>query len=316
MTRRTRFILIISSIALAGLAMALWVRSFGVSGAEFQTLFDHLILWPVVPLLALVVGHVALSSWRWSLIEEVLSGVRPRFGPAFATGAFAQGLGTFLPSPLVNVACRGLANRLSGTSGLRGALSGGIDQVADFAVVLLLAIPAIAAFVHRDILIYLWGCALMVPLGLGMIFLLPTAIRWFRPPAFLRRVHDAASRFDRVTLCKLYGISLARFISLTLMNIAVHAAIGTVTIAAILVGVPLVALATSVAMLPGAFGISEWSFSVIFAGFSIGAADIVLFVLANRILLTGTSLAVAAATLSIKASGWLVGPSRRQRPDR
>jgi uncharacterized membrane protein YbhN (UPF0104 family) len=39
-------------------------------------------------------------------------------------------------------------------------------------------------------------------------------------------------------------------------------------------------------MLPGAFGASEWSFSAVLAQYGLGGAEIVRFVLANRILLT------------------------------
>lgn len=311
MIRRYRIALTCLSLAVAVFAMWLWTRNFDVSGAAFASVFIRITWWPVLSLFALIVGHIALSSWRWSLIEAALAGERPRFGSAFATGAYAQGLGTFLPSPLVNVVCRGLANRLNGASGLRGAVSGGIDQIADFAIILLMAVPAAFAFVRRDAQTYYLGVALMLPVGLLITMLLPVVARSIRLPRPLRRKGEILSRLDQPVLLKLYGISLMRLAGLTLMNVVIHAAIGAATMPAILVGVPLVALATSVAMLPGAFGVSEWSFSVVFAGFSIAGDDIVLFVLANRILLTGVSLAIAAAVLLAKIPGWLATSQQR-----
>lgn len=292
--------------------MWLWVRNFDVSAIAFGAVFERLSWWPVLPLAALIGGHIALSSWRWSLIEAALAGERPRFGSAFATGAFAQGLGTFLPSPLVNVVCRGLANRLNGTNGLRGAVSGGIDQLADFAIILMMAVPAVFAFFRRDVQVYVLGVALMVPIGLFMTSLLPVVARSIRLPAALRGRYEMLLRLDRPVLLKLYGISLMRLANLTLMNVVIHAAIGVATIPAIVIGVPLVALATSVTMLPGAFGASEWSFSAVFVGFSIAPDAIILFVLANRILLTGVSLAIAAIALLAKIPAWLGGTPQRR----
>lgn len=312
MIRGCRVTLTGSSLIVAALVMWWWVRSFDVSGAAVNAVFRHLSWWPVLPLFALVAGHVALSSWRWSLIEAALAGTRPRFGPAFATGAFAQGLGTFLPSPLVHVACRGLANRMNGASGMRGAVSGGIDQIADFAIILLMAVPAAFAFARRDAESYYLGAALMLPVGLFFTLFLPLIVRSIWLPGFLRRKGEALLRLDRPILLKIYGISLIRLFSLTLMNILIHAAIGVGTISAIVVSVPLVALTTSVAMLPGAIGVSEWSFSAVFAGFSIAPSAIVLFVLANRILLTGVSLAIALIILLAKMPAWLGrAPQRR-----
>lgn len=300
---RTAFISL--SLIVAALAMWLWLRNFDVSTAEMAVLIDNLNWWSIAPLFALVAGHVALSSWRWSIIEGVLAGERPPFGPAYTTGALAQALGTFLPSPLVHAACRGMANRMNGENGLRGAFSGGLDQLADFAVVLLMAVPAAFALAYRDIDIYLLGAALIALIGLGLTILLPALCRSFRRFSICRGKAAILLRFDHPILLKLYGISLLRLANLTGMNLVVHAAIGTATIDAILVGVPLVALATSVAMLPGAFGVSEWSFSAIFDGFGVDPVGIVLFVLANRILFTGVSLAVAATTLLMRAPSWL-----------
>lgn len=302
MTRNQRSGLIVLSILVAVLAMGLWIRNFNVSTAELFQLWNGLRLWPILPLFGLLIGHVALSAWRWSLIEVGLGGERPRFSHAFATGAFALGLGTFLPAPMVNVACRGLANRLNGTSGLRGALSGGIDQIADFCIILLLVIPAAIALAYHDISIYFIGAFTMLSLGFALTRTLPAIFKSGLVPVRITWLAFIAKLADRRLLMMLYGISFLRVANLTLMTLAIHSIIGSATVTAVIIAVPLVTLAISVAMLPGAFGVSEWSFSAVFAGFSIAPDDIVLFVLANRIILSGLSIILALLILVGMAS--------------
>lgn len=308
MNWRSRPALVGLSIAVAMLTMGLWLHSFKVTPHELAELAARLRWWPVLPLFLLLAGHVALSAWRWSLIEVGLGGERPRFGAAFAAGAIALGLGTFLPAPLINVACRGFANRISGTSGLRGAFSGGIDQLADLAVVGLIAIPAIIAFLRRDLALFAAGAVAMAVLGLLLTLTAPALIRW----ALTRfaGTERVATLTSRPLLLKIYGISLLRVGNLIVMTLAVHAASGAATATAVIIGVPLVTLAISAAMLPGGFGVSEWSFSAVFAHFGVTKGEIVLFVLANRIILTGLSLTVALVVVLAMAPALI----RRAKP--
>ena len=97
MSWRSQPVVVAILILVAIVAMILWVHNFHVSADELSQLFPRLHLGPLVPLFALLVGHVALSAWRWSLIEVGLGGARPSFRDSFITGAFALGLGTFLP---------------------------------------------------------------------------------------------------------------------------------------------------------------------------------------------------------------------------
>lgn len=296
MTRRQAG-LIPLSIAISALAIWFWLRNFNVSADALSQLFVRLRWWPILILFALLAEHVALSSWRWTLIEVGLGGERPRFSHAFAAGAFSLALGTFLPSPAINIVCRGLANRVSGTSGLRGAISGGIDQIADLAVVTLVTIPAAIAFLRHDLGLYLMGTTTVALLGLGLLLALPTNVRLVFPHFLIPALDRIAPLVNRPLLLKLYGISLLRVVNLTLMTLAIHAATDTATVAAVVIGVPLVTLAISAAMLPGALGVSEWSFTAVFSSFDVAASDIVLFVLANRIVLTSLSLTLALLVL-------------------
>lgn len=296
-----RIPLTVISVAVALIAMGLWIRTFDVSAEAVADLFHSLHWGAVLPLAALLAGHVALSAWRWQMIEEGLGGARPQLSSAYATGAFALGLGTFLPSPVVNILCRALANRYAGTSALRGALSGSLDQMADFAIALLFAIPAAIALYYRDLSFYVWGAGAVALLGLAAITLASAAAK--RGEAYLRRtwLSRISPLLERDLLMRLYGISLLRIVNLTLMTLMVQMATGAASAAAVIVAVPIVTVAISLAMLPGSIGSSEWSFSAVFSAFSIAKPGVVAFVLGNRILLMGLSLTLALTTLVVTA---------------
>lgn len=293
MSKSLRVGLIAVSIVVAALATWLWLRTFEVSQDEVAGLFARLNWWLVLPLVALMAAHVTLASWRWSLIDRGLGGPHWRLRETVAVGALAVGLGTFLPSPLTTVACRSLASKISGTSALRGAVSGGIDQVADFATVLLLAGPAALAMMLGEVKWYFILSPLAILAGVGLILTAPGVYR-----AVLTAKPSASGGLailaDRHLLLTIYGLSLLRVGNLILMTLFIHWMTGAASVMAVVIGVPLVTVAISLAMLPGAFGISEWSFSAVFSMFGIPSEEIVLFVLANRFILTALSLSLAA----------------------
>src|SRR5256885_13586009 len=74
------------------------------------------------------------------------------------------------------------------------------------------------------------------------------------------------------------GLSLMRFGCLTAITLLIHFATGAATVGATIIAIPLVTVAISLAMLPGGLGVSEWSFSAVFAAMRINPGDIVLFV--------------------------------------
>lgn len=302
MSLRLQLFLVGVSTAVAAFAMWLWLVSFDVTAADFHLLYDKLRWWPIPILFVLLAGQVALASWRWSLIEHSLGGTKPRFSYALAVGGLALGLGTLLPGPVVNIACRSIANRVTGMSSLRGAISGTVDQLADLAVIAMLAVPSALALKYPDVTFFL-GSALGTSLfGLIILALLQ---KFLKTQNFPKKLEDLSKLFEKQLLLKVYGISLLRAINLVIINLAIYASVGTASIPSIVMGVPLIALAMSVAMLPGAIGVSEWSFSAVFSVFGIAHEDIVIFVLANRVLLTGLSLLmmlIAFAAIARKIS--------------
>ena len=297
MTGRLRLLLVVVSVLLAALAVGLWLHAFDVTSTEVVTLLARLRWWVLVPLFACLAAHVALASWRWALLDEALGGSPVPFRQAFAFGTLGVALGTFLPPPLMNVASRSLSNRISGGSPMRGALSGSLDQGADFAVVILMAVPSTIALTSGDLAVFSVLALAASLVGLGVVLLLPHPVRVI---PFVRNRLDGRLA-DRSLLLRLYGISLLRLVNLTVITLLVFVASCAGDVAAIVIGVPMITLAISLVMLPGALGVSEWSFSVVFERFDVAQQDIVLFVLANRLILTGLSLALAMVTMAASA---------------
>lgn len=304
MSGRPRALLAGLSIVVSALAIGVWVRSFDVTGDAVAELVDGLRWWTLVPIIALLALHVALAAWRWTAIETALGGSPGSRGQAFGFGAIAMALGTFLPPPLVYVACRGVANRLNGTSHVRGVMSGAIDQGADFVVVLMMAVAAAVALLARDPEIFLIGAMAMALLGGILALALPQIGLATKLAAKL----GAADLFDRRVLLRVYAISLLRLVNLVAITLMISVACGAGSATAIIVGVPLVTLAISVAMLPGAIGVSEWSFTAVFAAFGVPSGETVTFVLANRLLLTGLALLLGGLAFT-----WMTAclPARR-----
>lgn len=287
------------SIATAGLVTWLWLKYFNVSWRDFELLQDALNLWTVPIIAILLCGHVALSSLRWARIEVVLGGDPPTFRRAFTAGCMALGLGTVLPGPAANILCRSISNRLDAASPLRGALSGGLDQISDFLLVCCFAPLAIAALAWQEPLLYLAGSLALAPIGWLMLKVIPSVPTKFVPKIIKGRFEHYAKHLDRRTIGELYLYSLARLAMLSLITVLVHFACGGVTVSSALVAVPLVTIAISISMLPGGFGAAEWSFSGVFAGLDIPSNEIALFVLMNRVLLTGLGLFIALVSLLV-----------------
>lgn len=282
----------------AATILVLWARAYSVSTRDLDRLWASLAWWTLPLLLSLLAMHVTAAALRWSSIEQALGAERPRFQRAFTSGAIALGLGTFLPSFLTNIAARAISNRLSGDNAVRGAVSGTLDQLADLAVVVLF-VPAALFGVFQDSLpLYLAGVILTGGLG----FLALSVAPWFAGALIrigvARHLSDATQRLvGRNILLPIYVLSLLRFFCLTAITLLIHFATGAATVSATVIAIPLVTLAISVAMLPGGLGVSEWSFSAVFAVMGVEHGGIVLFVLGNRILLSAMALLLMILTL-------------------
>lgn len=288
------------AIILAAVGFGFWLHVFEVGNTDLEVLVRHLRWWTLPVIASLLLTHIILSAIRWSRIEVAFGGSAPPLGQAILTGAWALGLGTFLPGPLANVACRGVSNRMMGSSGIRGALSGGADQVADIAITLLFAIPASLAFLTRSAALYVGGCVVAALLGWLVCQQLPQAA--LSSNGKLSKKLRLGSVLSKELLGTVYSLTLLRFLNLTALTLMIHFATGMGSFGATLISVPLVTLAISVAMLPGGFGVTEWSFTAIFSGLGMPAADITIFVLANRIILStfGVCFGVVAVLLTVR----------------
>lgn len=305
MSAPVRVLLGLLSTTIAVVALVLWLDAFHVTGTDVELLLARLHWWTVPLIFVLLAAHVGLSALRWGRIEVALGGTPQPFGRAFLSGAWALGLGTFLPGPLANVVCRGVSNRLSGNSGVRGAVSGGLDQIADVAIVAVFAIPAAIAFIAHSPIVYMAGATLAALAGWKISAVLSADKALHMIQLLSNRVPRIAPLFTPGLLRKIYAISLLRLLNLTAITLMIHVASEASTFGATLVSVPLVTLAISAAMLPGSFGVAEWSFTGVFAGFGIPSYQIAAFVLANRLILTslGIVIGLLAALLTIRKLG-------------
>jgi uncharacterized membrane protein YbhN (UPF0104 family) len=176
-----------------------------------------------------------------------------------------------------------------------------LDQVADIAIVLLLVIPATIAFVLRSPIIYVAGAPLIAALGWAASSALSGGKNGSIANFASRSWPRIAPFFTSGLLTEIYALTLIRFATLTAITLMISAASNAGSLGAVLVSVPLVTLAISATMLPGAFGSSEWSFTAVFAGFGLPGSEITAFVLANRLVLTclGIALGLFAALFSL-----------------
>lgn len=304
MGQLVRLFAVVLAALTASATMVLWVDRYDVTPRDVHVVLAQLRWWPLPLILALLAGHVALAAVRWSGIEEALGASRPPFRTAFLAGAIALGLGTVLPGPLTNIAARAMSNKLGGHGIIRGALSGTADQLADLATVILFIPAAILGVVTGSLTSYLGAAAATAALGFGGILLGRPLARSVLRLQLLSRVRlPAETLLNSDLLRSLYGLSLLRFACLTAITLLVHFATGAATSGAAVIAVPLVTVAISVALLPGGLGISEWSFSAVFAAMGVAHQQIVCFVLGNRMLLSVGAIIIMTVALGRAAIG-------------
>ena len=298
MNRLLRPVAAILATCVAATVLVLWARAYSVSSRDIDLLGANLAWWTLPLLLALLAVHVGAAALRWSRIEQALGAERPQFQRAFTSGAIALGVGTFLPSFLTNIAARAISNRLSGDNAVRGAVSGTLDQLADLAVVVLFVPAAILGVFQQSLPLYLIAVVFSGCLGFLSLSVAPSLTGALARIAAARHLSEASRRlWGRDVLLPIYMLSLLRFFCLTAITLLIHFATGAATVSATVIAIPLVTLAISLAMLPGGLGVSEWSFSAVFAVMGVEHGAIVLFVLGNRILLSLMALLLMALTL-------------------
>ena len=297
MTAHNRLILAIASMVAGSVATLFWIHSFHVSISDISTVIGMTSLWLMSIFFTLLSIHVALAAWRWSLIEATIGGELPHFRRAFHAGAIALGLGTVLPGPLVNIASRSISSRFDRGSFKRGALSGLVDQVADIAITILFLPSALAAFTLKMSEIYIILAPITIIIGALSLRFTPYIYELFLRKLLYKNYMLNLPQFNSKLIKTIYWISIARFINITIITLLVSEVANSYHPFVIIVSIPIVTMAISLAMLPGGFGISEWSFSAVFATLGVPHDEIVHFVLANRLLLSVTAWAIAATSI-------------------
>lgn len=273
--------------ALALLAAYAWLQAFSVSPAVFTAVFSAFDGTWLSLIFLFLVAHVALSALRWATIEGALQGPRHRFELGFASGAIAMALGTVLPAPLMSVLCRSLATKIAGAGGRRGALSGLLDQLCDLAICLWFAIPAVIAIIVEDVPGFPLFALIAAVLGLAFVLLLSwlaSSLTRHRFPALYEWLASLCRPRNMVVI---YLTSVMRAGNLVVLALLISLTSEPIDLVALAVAVPIVAVTNALAMFPGAFGVSEWGFSLVLAHVGVAQNAIISFLLANRVILTG-----------------------------
>ena len=273
--------------ALAILAAYGWWQAFGVTLPVARSVFVGFEkTWLTLVFVALIV-QVALSAIRWAAIEGAIEGPRPRFELGFVSGAIAMALGTVLPAPLMSVLCRSLATRIMGNGARRGAISGLLDQGCDLAISIWFAIPAVIAILIGDVAGFPMFALLVGIAGVPVALMLGWSVSCIVHARLTPRYDWLVRLGSPCNVIVLYLTSVMRVCNLVAMAALISLTSAAIDPVKLAIAVPIVAVTNALAMLPGSIGVSEWGFSSVLAEVGVADSAIIVFLLANRAILTG-----------------------------
>jgi uncharacterized membrane protein YbhN (UPF0104 family) len=271
----------------------------------------------------LVTGlHVLLAAEKWRLVEERLTGGRHlSHRLCFAFTALGAAMGQFLPLQVATALTRSMGSRLlTGAGAVRSALATVFEQAFDILAIGLCGLVSIYCLWARDLAPWPVGVALAVTLGWTAagpsIRAAAVAMRWLARSrfAFTAKIGRHVGMFAESDLLeanlarRLFALSVLRFIVLCLMADLTTRASGldmaSMRLAAAL---PLVVLATALALTPAGIGVNEWSLAAALTGFGADFATATQWALMNRIL-------VASASLLLGAAGGILAYASRTAP--
>jgi hypothetical protein len=283
---RTSTIITVIALTCGPLLLLAWLRNVHVSWSELVAQIDRLDPRPLVVVVGCAMVNAALAGEKWRLVELRLSGVAPARRLAIAYSLIGAALGQFLPVPLASALIRGVGNHLHlRSSGRRGALASVWEQFYDLGVVFVLLPAAFASIVMRDARIFVVAAPLSAIAADPLVgWLTPRCGRFLRLPTAL---------LESSVCVRLYRLSLARFVSLTLMtSCIVFATALPIPLAVLATSIPPVSASAVLSFLPAGLGVNEWSFLFILGAFGASNAVIANFALVNRLVVTVVSIAL------------------------
>jgi hypothetical protein len=272
----------------------------------------HLFPW-LASLAASAIAN-AVTARRWQLLAESMGGSPLPYGVYFHHLAATRVIGQFLPLLVVDLVGRSASLRSAGSRAPLGRLLAPLvlERLLDLLLpaVLLAWVLATAgldprtAWTSLAIVVAVFALA-SVPL------LAPTAALalavWARARRILRRPapDESPPAIDRRLAASVAGLSLARFIGVTMQYWTSGAALGVLLPLLVLVqATPVAQLAALVGITPGALGIQEGGWAAALSRLGVSAGDVVVFVLATR-----AAMIVNFSVLALASWRWRSAPA-------
>jgi len=270
---------------------------------------------PVAALVLLTGVLVLLAAEKWRRVEQrVAPGAEHSLGLCFSFTAIGTAAGQVLPMQLATTLARSFGSQVvRGSGGVRGALATFFEQLFDVAVIALCAlVSAYCVWVHD---LAWWPAGAVTVIALGFVAIGPfvtgataTVVRLStarvalgRRTARVGRALANSGLFDARLARRLFALSLLRFVVLWLIAIATTQSVGlNITSLQLAGALPLVALATAVAVTPGGIGVNEWTFAAALTALGVDFDTATQCALINRAL-----VAIAAAIVGL--AGLILG---------
>jgi uncharacterized membrane protein YbhN (UPF0104 family) len=309
------------ALGLSGLSLSLVVLLLGWSGISLAEAARRLLaapIWLVGLFTLLTVVQNGLSAWKW---HRVVERTRPQehTSPSFALGlhcaAGANFLSQFLTPYLAAAAVRGWALRQAGGKASFGASTSVYEQAFDLTVLVVIAVPTLVAWAVGGSFaqwLLLTVAALLAGAALLRVGLASRAIAKLeglagKSPRFAAMLRECVQRglLAPTFLLELYGISVARYLTLMLRLPLLVLAVGyPIALSDVLPSFTLVQAAQIAAITPGQLGIREWTWSGVLALRGYDLATAARFAIDLRIVgLVATTLAAVPVLWALRAKG-------------
>ncbi len=305
MTKRSRLMTIASTL----LALALVIALLVISGLDL-TRFGRLVLsarpGPFLLLVLMAGAQVLLASEKWRLVERTLAGgAAPPRRFCFGLTALGAALGQILPIQIATALSRSLGSQvLAGSGAVRSGIGTGVEQGFDLLIVAVIGIAsswcvrtgdlshfvALASALVAVVLLLLGPVASLAKHSMHRL----TAPRPSRGMvANIVRTLLRSGIVDAPLARRLAVLSALRFVMLWAMAAATTVTVGLdVPALQLAAALPLVVLASALALTPAAIGVNEWTFVAALTAFGTPVEQATQWALANRLLVAMASFAI------------------------
>ena len=315
--RRRSLVTAIASGALALVLLIALAMFAQVDLTHLLRLLADVKLLPFAALVALMSLHILLAGEKWRLVyRRMVPGAALSRRLCFCFTAIGTAVGQVLPMQLATALTRSFCSHLvTGSGAVRGALATAFEQIFDIAVVALCGLASLYCLWSGDL--SRWTAIAGVAIATGFILGGPvlgtaaSASKWLatahvmlgdRMGRFGRALAESGL-FEQKLTRHLFVLSVLRFAVLWLMAIATTYAVGlNVSALQLAAALPLVVLATALAVTPGGIGINEWTFAAALTAFGADFETATQFALVNRVLVAAAALMIGVAGVTL---AWL-----------